>query len=143
MSKKFTGAEKIEIQQAGGDFSSPDATIEEPDIHGDTALEVEENTDQTDPSGNSPYSGQFANVTIQSSDFGALTTLQGFRTATPETLIDVRFHLPDGADGTEPITVEGIRAKTMLQPVVAEHGQVNAWSLESRGFTPDPVHFDV
>jgi len=142
MATKFSGATKIEIQQAGGDFSSPDVVIPERHVRDDTAVEVEENTDQTDPTGNSPHSGQFANVTVHSDDMGARSTLVGYRTGSPETLVDARFHFPDGNGGTETITAEKMRAKTMLQPMPSEKGQVNTWVLESTTYVTGVVGFD-
>ena len=135
---RFSGFTKIEIATTGGSLSSPDVIIEEDHILGDTAFEVEENEDQTDVQGESPHSGQFANVTIQSNDFSARAQLVTFRTSDPEKRVDIRGTFPDG----DSITVEGVRAKTMLQPVAGEKGQVNGWVMESRGYTKGVWDFD-
>lgn len=142
MATKFSGAQAIVIFEADSDQSNRVTTFSEEHVMGDTAIEVEENTDQTDPSGNSPHSGQFANVTVHSNDMNAWSDLVSLRTGTPEQLIDVRFYFPDGSGGSETITVEHIRAKTKLQPVAGEKGQVNTWVLESRGYVTGVVGFD-
>ncbi len=139
---KLSGANKIVFQDAGGDWTAPIATIDEPTIHGETSIEIEENSDTTDPTGNSPHSGQFAVVKVQSSDFAVRATLKGKRTANPEVLVDVRFFLKDPAGADVTITAQKIRAKTMLQAIVAEMGQINGWALESRAFVTDVFDFD-
>ena len=140
MATKFSGAKWISIYLSGED--SAEVVIRDENLMGDTAIEVEENTDQTDPSGNSPHSGQFANVTIHSDDFAARSRLVNLRTSTPEQKIDARFFFADGHGGTETITARDMRAKTMLQAVPGEKGQVNTWVLESRAYVTGVVGFD-
>lgn len=140
MSKKPSGFIKVEAVETGGDLANPAVTIEEEDLVTDNSqLEVEENEDQTDPSGESPHSGQFGNLTIESHDFSARGALVNFRTADPEQLIDVRVTTAGG----QTLTCERVRAKTSLGSLVSEKGQTNTWQLMSRAWVPGVIDFDA
>ena len=137
MGKKISGFTKIEIAEAGSAFAAPEV-IDEENIMDGTQVEVEENEDQTDPTGESPHTGQFANVTIETDDWSIKAAIDAFRTADAEKRVDVRVTL---VDGTTTITLEGGRAKTHVD-VKSDAGQANTWIMESRMFTTDQVDFD-
>lgn len=137
---KWSGFTQIDIAEAGTSFASPTTIAEKDIITENSSAEPEENEDQTDPTGNSPWTGQFMVVSLESEDFTALTAIRGFRTASPEKLIDIKLYKPNGAGGTETMVINDCRAKTR-EVSSSEKGQANTWILETRGYSTSHFSF--